>query len=193
MRAPFDQIVYAYHGCDRSVGENVLLGRDQLRKSENPYDWLGHGIYFWENAPKKAMDWATLCRDDPRYSRGDIKEPYVLGAVIQLSNCWNLLDKENHRLIQKAHARFLTVLEEFEAHPIRNDNGLRRLDCAVINFAREVWQEETGNKEPFDAVRAAFIEGDALYDTSGFYSDTHIQICVRNTACIKGWFRPTGF
>ncbi len=38
--------VLGYHGCDRDVGEDVLKGRITLRASENPWDWLGTGIYL---------------------------------------------------------------------------------------------------------------------------------------------------
>ena len=33
------------------------------------------------------------------------------------------------------------------------------------------------------------MEGERLYRTSGFRKQTHIQICVRNPAMIKGVFR----
>ena len=42
----------------------------------------------------------------------------------------------------------------------------------------------------FDSVRSAFIEGDELYPGSTFREKNHIQICVRNLACIKGYFWP---
>ena len=29
-----------------------------LNSSENDYDWLGSGIYFWEEGPKRALEWA---------------------------------------------------------------------------------------------------------------------------------------
>lgn len=49
--------VLGYHGCDRTVGEKLLSGED-FKKSENSYDWLGAGIYFWENNPKRGLDFA---------------------------------------------------------------------------------------------------------------------------------------
>lgn len=40
-------LILGIHGCDKSVGERILRGDIQhLRKSENSYDWLGHGVYF---------------------------------------------------------------------------------------------------------------------------------------------------
>jgi hypothetical protein len=43
--------------------------------------------------------------------------------------------------------------------------------------------------QPFDSIRGVFIEGDRLYENSGFYRKTHIQICVCNPLSIKGVFR----
>ena len=67
------------------------------------------------------------------------------------------------------------------------DRIVRRLDCAVINYVHDIY----GRKKeiPFDAVRAAFVEGQALYDGAGFHARTHIQICVRKPAQIIGYFR----
>ena len=36
----------------------------------------------------------------------------------------------------------------------------------------------------------AFIEGEPVYQDAGFREKNHIQLCVRNPACIKGYFRP---
>ena len=51
-----NEFVYGYHGCSRDVAEMLLSGKDvSLNSSENDYDWLGSGIYFWEEAPSKAL------------------------------------------------------------------------------------------------------------------------------------------
>lgn len=39
--------VIGYHGCDRAVAEKVLQNKTHLKQSDNSYDWLGPGIYFW--------------------------------------------------------------------------------------------------------------------------------------------------
>jgi len=44
----------------------------------------------------------------------------------------------------------------------------------------------------FDSVRGVFLAGKRIYNTSGFYEKTHIQICVRNLSNIKGLFRVPG-
>ena len=65
---------------------------------------------------------------------------------------------------------------------------LRDLDCAVINAVHTFRAEK--DLPMFDSVRSAFIEGDELYPGSTFREKNHIQICVRNLACIKGYFWP---
>jgi hypothetical protein len=70
------------------------------------------------------------------------------------------------------------------------DKAGRALDCLVLNNLHEIRQN---TKQPaYDSVRGPFLEGDPLYDTAGFRSHSHIQLCVRNTDCIKGYFRPIG-
>jgi hypothetical protein len=58
----FARIVVGYHGCTRTFADALLLGKipiAQWNKSENAYDWLGEGIYFWEHSPGRALRWAT--------------------------------------------------------------------------------------------------------------------------------------
>ena len=46
MYSVLPSFVLGFHGCDRSVGEDVLADKSRLLPSENSYDWLGSGIYF---------------------------------------------------------------------------------------------------------------------------------------------------
>ena len=83
----FARIVVGYHGCRRSFADAVLLGKVSIagwHKSQNTYDWLGEGIYFWEHSPARALRWATS-----QFRRGAA----VVGAVIQLGACFDLLDE----------------------------------------------------------------------------------------------------
>jgi hypothetical protein len=63
----------------------------------------------------------------------------------------------------------------------------RYLDCAVINHTHSI--NKRADRKPFETVRGVFLEGKRIYETSGFYEKTHIQICVRNLPDIKGVFR----
>lgn len=51
-------LVIGFHGCDKSVVDAVVAGKTDLLSSTNDYDWLGNGIYFWENNEERAWQWA---------------------------------------------------------------------------------------------------------------------------------------
>jgi hypothetical protein len=180
--------VLGYHGCDRTVAERVLSGRQSLRPSQNEYDWLGEGIYFWEHSPRRAFDFAS----EIRKRKHDLKNPAVVGAIIDLGFCLNLLDSRFIDMVGEAHNDLTRGLNDAGTPLPRNSGGhdlLRRnLDCAVIRFLHTSRAKQ--GEPPFDTARAAFFEGGPLYPTAGFAAKNHIQICVRDLACIKGYFRP---
>jgi hypothetical protein len=184
--------VLGYHGCDRKVAERVLAGKQQLIPSGNDYDWLGDGIYFWEHNAHRAYQFACELRDRPRSGKPKIKEPAVVGAIIDLGFCLNLLDNRFIEMIRHAYEGLERLSEEAGTPLPQNSVGpdllVRKLDCAVIRFLHTT--REQGDDEPFDSVRAAFVEGGRLYENAGFAAKNHIQICVRTIACIKGYFRP---
>ena len=54
----FARIILGYHGAKTGAAteyaRKLLLGEvsvDEWKPSENEFDWLGHGIYFWEHSP----------------------------------------------------------------------------------------------------------------------------------------------
>ena len=51
-------LVVGYHGCDDAVARKVISLKESLLPSQNPWDWLGHGFYFWEDSPARAVQWA---------------------------------------------------------------------------------------------------------------------------------------
>jgi hypothetical protein len=69
---------YGFHSCDKSVGLNVLNGKDFLQHSTNPWDWLGEGIYFWEQNPGRALEYANESAAYKQKSKVRIAEPFVL-------------------------------------------------------------------------------------------------------------------
>lgn len=99
MYSTRSNLLLGFHGCEESEQLKLISDPSYKRSSSESYDWLGHGMYFWENNPERAR-----------------------------------------------HA--------------------------------------------FDSVRAAFIEGDKIYPGAGFNEKTHLQICILNPNCIKGFFKP---
>lgn len=87
--------VLGYHGCDKVIADRVVAGEIDLIQSNRDYDWLGPGIYFWESDPVRAKEFA-----DWKASRGDFVSPVVIGAVIDLRNCLDLVARENVELLK---------------------------------------------------------------------------------------------
>ena len=118
------QLVLGFHGCDKSVADRILCSpSEHLLASNNSYDWLGNGIYFWLNDPERACGF----------------------------------------------------------------NLIRPLDCAVFLHLHEMMKEKGIS---FDTIYGYFQEGSDAFVGAGIKEKSHIQICVRNTDCIKGYFLP---
>jgi len=175
--------VLGFHGCERRLADRVVARREHLKPSENEYDWLGHGIYFWENNPARALTWAKA-HAERAAKISKAFEPAVVGAIIDLGKWLDLLNAASIDLVEQAYEHMKRVRDK-EGVPLPSNenlsgNGdylLRKLDCAVINFLHDTSAED----EPFDSVRAAFVEGGPIYKNAGFRRKNHIQICVQPT------------
>ena len=177
--------VLGYHGCDQSVADRLVQGMD-FKPSDNDYDWLGPGAYFWEANPRRGLDFAEELK---RQGRGDIRNPAVVGAVIDLGLCLDLLSHAGIHHFKSAHEKLVRMLNKQggEGIPKNSPDMLKRkLDCAVVRTLHKMQLAE-GNP-PIDTVRAVFIEGEPVLPHSGIHEKTHIQIAVCNPDCIKGVF-----
>lgn len=190
-------LIIGFHGCDLEIRDKIISTKGEILKiSKNEYDWLGQGIYFWEGNSQRALDFATyLSKNPPHNKKQKIKTPAVLGAVIDLGYCFDLLDSENLKELKIAFESLKESCEYFDVKlPINQslkENGdllIRYLDCAVIETAVEI--NESITEREYDSVRGVFFEGDDLYDNAGFKCKNHIQIALRNPNCIKGYFAP---
>jgi hypothetical protein len=54
----------------------------------------------------------------------------------------------------------------------------------------EIEQDNTSSIKNFDSSRGVFIEGGPAFPGAGIQKKTHIQLCIRNFNCIKGFFLP---
>ena len=188
-------LVIGFHGCDRATFREVVCEGGSLNPSMNNYDWLGSGIYFWEQNYERALKWA-----EEQASRGRIETPAVIGAVIDLGYCLNLTDSHYIGLLKN---EYQIMKEEFELLDLEmpkntgktEDLLLRKLDCAAIEHLHDRMRRRrmdgtSEGDEPFDSARGLFSEGKRIYPNAGIREKTHVQICVRNPNCIKGYFDP---
>jgi len=221
-------------------------------------------VYFWEYGAGRALRFAH-----DQMARGKVKVPAVVGAVLQLGECFDLLDTDyTHELAtdypvweammpdsgllpggtvvcaKVPKIRVVVASQEMESTqrrrplpvPRRNggegpsrgavrdandkgdsiewdnatlhcqdvrdsglplpenagetpDHKLRRLDCAVFNWLFDTYAERAAVY--YDSVRGGFSEGVSAFPGSGIQRETHVQVAIRNPACILGVFRPT--
>lgn len=119
------------------------------------------------------------------------KQGAVLGVLIQLGACFDLLDETHTALLAASYPEFEeSYAATAEPLPVNKgkDKKLRELDCAVINH----YLERVGERDVFfDTVRGAFLEGQPIFPGTTISAETHIQIAVRSVDCILGVFRPS--
>jgi hypothetical protein len=180
--------VTAFHSCDKEIGLKVLNGKAELNHSSNRWDWLGEGIYFWEQNPLRALEYAIESAQGNQFNKIPIKTPFVLGATIELGNCLNLIEPQSLAVLNEAYSEMVRLSKiAGQKMPVNKGNN-RALDCSVIKFVHQS-RKETG-EPPFDTIRCAFIEGDEVYPGASFTSRGHIQICVLNDDLIRAYFLP---
>jgi hypothetical protein len=196
-------LMIGFHGCDIAVRDQLVTKPDMVKKSQEKYDWLGHGFYVWENNMERAYQWAI-----DKQERGTLETPSVVGVVFLLDYCLDLTDSE-----------YIGVLAEYfelmkgdlavagKSIPQNNDLPkdqyhdliFRELDCAVIEYLHHKIENQVqfdlfgkgfSELKPFDTVRGIFTEGGPAFEGAGIQMKNHIQICIRNLNCIKGFFIP---
>jgi hypothetical protein len=181
--------IIGYHSCDREVGLKVLNGKDHLIPSNNSWDWLGEGIYFWEQNPYRALEYSVEVAAGMQFNKKRIKTPFVLGAIIQLGNCLNLVESQSLAILEEAYKGLEKLYKATgEKLPI-NDGNNRKLDCTVIKYVHQ--SRKQTDELAYDTIRSPFDEGSKVYPGASFTSKNHIQVCVINQSLIKGYFLPT--
>jgi len=178
-------LLLGFHGTDIETATKVIEGNNDLIPSMNTYDWLGHGIYFWENNEKRAWDFAEKIVKEG-------KIPAVIGAVIDLGYCMDLIDSAYLEELQEDYSFFKEAIGDGDMPQnkvTKSGEVMKRdLDCAVIQYAHLI---NLKTEQPaYDSVRGVFWEGDILYPGTTLREKNHIQICIRNSNCIKGYFWP---
>ncbi len=158
-----DQLIpNAYHGTSNENAKKIC--RDGFIASCGEKQFLGDGIYFYENSLKHAQNWAE------RYFKGEpiaiIKAQVVLGRCLDLNN-WehrNLIVDVKERLISRGHKE--------------------STDAAVINFIAKNFNPK------IDTVRACYVQPKYgnLFPGSKFYSYSQLILCVKNKNNISGCY-----
>jgi hypothetical protein len=168
-----------YHGTNIESARQIL--QTGFTPSRNNYDWLGKGVYFWQDAPYRAWHWAgEHCKNkggDPAVIRSLVKigrdEFMDLLDYSQDPNWANRLSRTHEYLQQQPRS----VLP-----PNKRAIKYHSLDRLVVDtLIEDILKPVNIN---ILAVRACFQEGEEIYPGSAIYNKSHIQVAVRDTSSI---------
>ena len=160
-----------FHGTSIEAADSILSNGFTI--SQNSYDWLGDGVYFFQDAPLRAREWAL-----ERHGNGAM----TLKARIRLADCMDFLDVMWASLLSDFYDEFLGHLKLSSIPLPAQTTGAHRLDSAVINYAAGILHEKGINVR---SVRAAFSEGIPAFPNSAICNLSHVQIAVRDLSVIS--------
>src|SRR5260221_1652765 len=176
--------VVGYHGCDLDVALDVVARKKRLEPGKGRYDWLGTGVYFWEDDPNLALSWA---KHTARQRSEVIRTPANIGAVIDLKDCLNLVQTGASSILRAAYEALVQAVERAGGSmPANARDEHRFLDHAVFETLHHL--RRTQGLPPFPAIRALFQSGEPVFPGSGIRKWDHIQICLRAMTIIEGCF-----
>lgn len=148
-----------YHGTSPQNAQSILKNKEfKISNKEN--EWLGPGVYFFEDDIYQAINFCRKARK--------MKEFIVLKSLLKGNIIIDLVNTENYRWFMKIHEK------------IKNKNKYKNkklLNSIVLNIMYQL--------KPYDIVRCIFEvpKTDYLYKTN--IRPYQIQLCVRNKKCIK--------
>ena len=207
----------AYHGCDVTTRDDLVSGSlKSLNLSENNYDWLGNGVYFYEADSTRALKYAKTSAKNlsQLLTAQAIGTPAVVGAILDVERWLDITTQfgisqfteglESLKAnIEAAGVNMPTNKPAFEGD---QDSLHRALDRAVFEnvhamrkgkllealAADQVDIDLVLGCAEFQAVRGAFQQGGAIANGSAIHGDSHIQIALREPKCVLGWFLVPG-
>jgi hypothetical protein len=196
--------ILGYHGTTADAA--MAMCQMEFKYEYSDFHWLGNGLYFFQDAPYRAWEWTETYLRNKKKVRSE--EPAVVGVVIELDSeeFLDLLDirwvsiivEEYHYQLQHREQAGVAIPEQKSIQCHLENNGKiisapHRLDCDIIDTAADVLKDRGVN---IRAARAAFIEGDAIFEGSHLYDRAHVQVAVRDTSIIKDCFpvqKPRNF
>ncbi len=166
------RFAYGYHGTEQALADTIL--RDGFIPSTARGDWLGQGIYFWQDAPLRAWEWART-QYGPNIA--------VIRARIRLDDCIDLLDIHWEGQMRRQFQALGREYQQAGKPPPTQRTGYHVLDKELID--RTVRYYATKGIA-IRCVRAAFVEGTPMFPTSALYDRAHVQIAVIDPQLITG-------
>ena len=151
-----------YHGATAGCGIKIV-SEQRFLPSTKPEEWLGIGVYFFEDSVGHAFNWCIKAREYVEYC--------VLKAIIICENdrVLDLTKPEAFELFQMAKREFKKAVLK-KSRFFKN----KRIPDGVI-------LDRLCYERPIDLVRQAFVTPPWGH---GQIVPTQIQLCVKNPKCI---------
>ena len=189
-------LAVCYHGTTFAVAKQIEAGRLAFQPSVHDWNWLGTGIYFFQDAPKRAALWARF-----RYPR---QETAVLEAEIDLEGCLDLFEARAWAQLRMAYTEFLASEDQLESgatqEGLRIEQGIACTNAFPADEARR-WEISRNFRDrafldwyvrrmqirkPVRSIRSPFLWGEALYADSFLFDWAHAQVSVVDASGIIG-------
>lgn len=159
--------VKAYYAGDEKEIEKFITGQPYIPPSYHRNNWLGYGLYFWENNPIKAEKW--------QLEKG---KGAILECDIDTQNLLNLLEDTGNSDSFFDGAEKLS--KQFNSKFSNDKSALNfSLDCKIFNEYKKVVQGQ------FSGIRMAFYLGESVSKDGNIFRGQHIQICLWDISAIK--------
>lgn len=164
-----------FHGTKKKAYDSIKI--EGFRVKARDTHWLGQGVYFFLEDFEEAKRWAVYCIDaDPKEVLG------VIEARIEVpyNQYLNLDTASGHDLLVKYAKDVITQIEEKQIG-VEGELSKEKIRCLILDsISRESVKVITMSfqKKPSKSVNEPHVIGNA-------FDKRHIQICVRDTNCIK--------
>ena len=155
-----------YHGTRLADGMKILA-EGRFAPSVKDVEWLGWGVYFFEEDIDQARNWCTKVRCYAEYC--------IIRAEIK-AEVDRILDFTKHGVWEK----FLAIKGRF-----RNTIMMRKPQYRTKEIPDGVFVNLLADKNNIDLIRGVFITPpvEKRYK-QGQIAPMQIQLCVRNQECI---------
>lgn len=162
--------VIGYHGTTETLADQILARTYPLLQ-RRAADWLGDGLYFWQDAPHRALWWAERRADRAR------QRPAVVRAVVDLEGAIDLLDRTP--FVEELLSLAYRIASGGAPAVLRNVGDNHALDCAVVNTAAEYRRDLFGAAHR--VVRGVFVNERPrpYFAGSALLKEAHVQFAVR--------------
>ena len=160
--------IKAFHAGDTKEIEQFVINQQYITPSYSSKNWLGQGLYFWENNANRAEKWQL------EQGKGAILE-----CEIDKQNLLDLLEDNDDS--ESFFKQAKTLSKKFYSNNLLNDKASQNfpLDCKIF----DEYKKSLTNQ--FSGVRMAFFLGESASKDGNIFTGQHIQICLWDTSAIK--------